>query len=334
MPRRAMVCPACGRNLASGKESEQCPACGARIQVGEKSCPICGAARQAASPPSRLSPATAAAAALALAAFLGAVWLVKPWADLSVPGRLVEALVPTETPSPTATYTIAWTPTRTPTATATPTSAPSWTPVPPTSTPTVAEPLVYTVAKGDNLGIIARRFGVDEESIAKANGIKVDSILSIGQKLTIPGATGPTPTQETPSVEPRFPYATQPAAGRTPPYATPTASFVYTVPLLLAPANGSVIVGQGTRIVLNWTSTGILGEHEGYLLRIWHSEEDTNPLEVWTQATSWRIPSTLYPEGDASHCFLWQVTVVTRVSDSDPGIAISASSEKREFCWQ
>jgi len=335
VPREATLCPACGHDLAVRKESEQCPACGARIRATEESCPICGASRHTANVPPRINAPTVAAAVLALAAFLGAIWLTRPWTDLAFPGKLVEAFAPTDTPNPTPTYTATSTPTRTPTFTATPTSAPSANPVPPTSTPMIVEPLVHVVAKGDNLGAIARKYGVEAESIARANKIGVDAILTIGQKLVIPGTTAPTPTQQLSPELPPFANATplSPSTRLTAP-ATPSAGFAYPQPLLLGPTNGSVIVGARTRVVLNWTSAGILTESEWYLLRIWRSEEDTDPLRIWTKATSWRLPFELYPEGEISHNFLWQVTVVTRVSESDPGIAISPASEKYEFCWQ
>ncbi len=46
----------------------------------------------------------------------------------------------------------------------------------------------YTVKKGDTLGDIAFRLKVKAASLASANGIKVDSILRIGQKLKLPGS--------------------------------------------------------------------------------------------------------------------------------------------------
>ncbi|NCC26492.1 MAG: LysM peptidoglycan-binding domain-containing protein, partial [Deltaproteobacteria bacterium] len=45
----------------------------------------------------------------------------------------------------------------------------------------------YTVGKGDSLWAISKKFGASVDSIAKANGLKKSSTLSIGQKLYIPG---------------------------------------------------------------------------------------------------------------------------------------------------
>lgn len=46
--------------------------------------------------------------------------------------------------------------------------------------------LNYTVQKGDNLSVISRKFDVTIDEICKINQISRDSILSIGQVLTIP----------------------------------------------------------------------------------------------------------------------------------------------------
>lgn len=46
--------------------------------------------------------------------------------------------------------------------------------------------ITYTVQKGDNLSAIARTYGVSVDAICKASGISKDSILSIGQKLSVP----------------------------------------------------------------------------------------------------------------------------------------------------
>lgn len=333
--REATLCPTCGHDLSIRRETGLCPACGARIADAEERCPICGASRQSKDHPSHVNVPTVIFGVMALMAFLAAIWLTGIWKDLAAPERLVEALALTDTPSPTPTYTITLTPTRTPTATNSPTPLPSATPVPPTSTPTITEPVVHIVAKNDNLGAIARRYGVQAEDIAKANNISVNAILTIGQKLVIPGTTAPTPTQQVSSGVPPF-LSTVPPPSPTHwlVTSTPLAELSYPKPLLLSPTNGSIIAGAKTRIVLNWSSVGILADSEWYLLRIWRSEEDPDPLEIRTKATSWRLPLELYPSGEASCNFLWQVTVVRQVPESEASITISPSSNTYEFCWQ
>ncbi len=80
-------------------------------------------------------------------------------------------------------------------------------PVQPTSPPVVAQPiktaqpqpdgsLVYTVQSGDTLGAIAMAYGTTVDSIMQLNGLS-STIISVGQRLTIRGATVP-PTATTP----------------------------------------------------------------------------------------------------------------------------------------
>ena len=58
----------------------------------------------------------------------------------------------------------------------------------PTPAPTRAE-TVYVVKSGDSISEIALAHGVKTEDIRKANDLKDVNKISIGQKLTIPGAT-------------------------------------------------------------------------------------------------------------------------------------------------
>lgn len=48
----------------------------------------------------------------------------------------------------------------------------------------------HTVAKGDTLGGIARKYGVSSAAIKQANGMTSDTVV-LGKQLTIPGASGP-----------------------------------------------------------------------------------------------------------------------------------------------
>jgi LysM repeat protein len=50
--------------------------------------------------------------------------------------------------------------------------------------------LVHTVARGDTLNKIARKYQVSAATIKKANGMKGDAVM-LGQKLKIPGAVAP-----------------------------------------------------------------------------------------------------------------------------------------------
>lgn len=67
-----------------------------------------------------------------------------------------------------------------------------------------ANAVVYTVKSGDVLGGIAARHGVTVKAIKEANGLKKD-FITVGQKLTIPGAkkaAKPTPRADKPKAKP------------------------------------------------------------------------------------------------------------------------------------
>jgi LysM repeat protein len=46
--------------------------------------------------------------------------------------------------------------------------------------------IVHTVAPGDTLQTIAARYGVTFQAVAAANGLSLDTVLQIDQKLVIP----------------------------------------------------------------------------------------------------------------------------------------------------
>lgn len=74
-----------------------------------------------------------------------------------------------------------------PTPTVAPSASMSPTPVP------AATPLTYTVKAGDNLGKIARKFGVTQKDILAANPkIKDPNKIAVGQVIVIPAAASPT----------------------------------------------------------------------------------------------------------------------------------------------
>lgn len=57
-------------------------------------------------------------------------------------------------------------------------------------TPPVREQATYLVKPGDSVERIAKRHGVSVSSLNKLNGLKSDSIIHPGQKLTLPGTNG------------------------------------------------------------------------------------------------------------------------------------------------
>jgi len=55
----------------------------------------------------------------------------------------------------------------------------------------------YIVQRGDTLSRIAARYGMSASSLACANGLRRNAWVYVGQRLTIPGLTGPSAPQNT-----------------------------------------------------------------------------------------------------------------------------------------
>jgi LysM repeat protein len=98
--------------------------------------------------------------------------------------------------------------TRTPTATlAPPVIVPTDTPdtyiPPPTATPTVTpEPIIHSIEAGENLFIIAAKYGVSRDLLREVNKIENERALQVGQNLLIPVAGWGGPAEPTPTVTP------------------------------------------------------------------------------------------------------------------------------------
>lgn len=86
--------------------------------------------------------------------------LIQPGDEIVLPGCSVESSAPVQGQEP-------------------PTAAPQTDALTP-------EPLTHTVASGETLGAIARRYGVSQLQIVQANNLSDPNALSIGQELIIP----------------------------------------------------------------------------------------------------------------------------------------------------
>ena len=223
--------------------------------------------------------------------------------------------------------------------------------------------VTHVVQPGDSLYSIANLYGTTVETLMMINGIKDPMLIHVGQELLIspptptPTATStPTPTQTpTPTPTPTLTPTPTPEPTETPtPTATPTftpsptprptptptpAAYPYSAPVLLTPADGQVFRGTSEVIVLSWASVGILAEDEWYVVRLrYEADEIDQPADVWTKATSWRVPADLYPSSEVkSHLLRWNVVVVRQTHlgpDGTPeGVEISPESAPRSFYW-
>jgi LysM repeat protein len=180
----------------------------------------------------------------------------------------------------------------------------------------------YEVQQGDTLYTISGKYNLTIAEIKEINELTSNN-LSIGQKLQIPvGTATPTPTL-TPA-----------------PTLTPTPGPARPAPALLAPPDGAAFEGADTVILLNWASVGILDEDEWYVVRVRRTGAVAQVLPlVWTQATSWRLPSELYIEGlDEPQRFHWQVSVMEKTGVDEDGTwlgkQVSPSGKVRTFTWK
>ena len=84
-----------------------------------------------------------------------------------------------------------------------PTAVPLTTSVPTNSPTAAARPSQYTVKEGDTLSSIARDFELSVDQLLAANHLANGDLLSIGQRLTIPGADGSRPVPTPTPIRPR-----------------------------------------------------------------------------------------------------------------------------------
>src|SRR5262252_6238384 len=69
--------------------------------------------------------------------------------------------------------------------------------------------VTYIVQPGDNLYRISLKFGVSMDAIARANGIVNPNFVYVGQKLIIPGVSGPVSTGQAATAEPTASTSTE-----------------------------------------------------------------------------------------------------------------------------
>jgi|GEM_PF-1432377 len=243
---------------------------------------------------SRLSWASLVQATLALLVLVITAWYVWPWRGGQTPPTYLE---------PTATATITRVIVH---------RAPTSTPFVPTATP---EPVIHVVQPRDVLGIIAKEYGVTEQSIMEANGLKSDLIID-GQELLIPSP------QRTPIVV----RVTTPS-----PTLTPTSGLRYAAPVLLWPADGAEFQGWDAHIVLQWTSVAMLQLGEWYEVRLWSAGEGTDDVQkYYTRANALQVPTDAFPGGPA-HELRWSVALVYQ---GRRPTMLSPVSATRRFTWQ
>jgi LysM repeat protein len=179
--------------------------------------------------------------------------------------------------------------------------------------------IVHVVQTGDTLSSIAVQYDASLDAIMAVNDLSSVDLIYAGQSIIVP-------------LNP--PTATPPPTSTPTPTSTPGPPYVS--PDLLFPANGQVFERQDAAIVLTWTSVGILSDNEMYLVTL-QVPGRIDPVTHATQATSWRLPSDLWPTG-RQHDLTWQVTVVKQENpgSDEPAVwhPLSDPSDTRALVWR
>jgi LysM repeat protein len=196
---------------------------------------------------------------------------------------------------------------------------------------TVASSFEYIVQPGDTVISIASRFGSTVEEILRTNNLANNEFILPGDVLLIPvpevpaevlasSAQAPPPQTETPDSS-----------------SPPPAQTIYIEPRLIGPADQATVAASEA-VLLRWISVDVLEPNEWYVLLVYPVSGAARSLpSIWTKATSYRLDTSLAPEGGEDAIYAWQVSVV-RVK---PGVnnqfaleAASPPSELRSFTWR
>ena len=217
-----------------------CPRCGYPVAQRADSCLMCGAVLKEKEKRRLRLPHGDVLWPLLVVIALVLLWLWKPWQSEQPQAMagITATATATAAPPPSATYAVA------------PTATPLYSPTPP---PTATQPpnqTTHTVESGETVSSIAKKYGTTSGAVLRANGLKTNTIISVGQELVIPlpPANTSTPTiTPTPSPTP-FEYTIK--SGET--LSALAKRFKTTVEALME-ANGitdATLVRAGTKIII------------------------------------------------------------------------------------
>ncbi|MFQ5577455.1 MAG: hypothetical protein ACE5G8_10770, partial [Anaerolineae bacterium] len=119
---------------------------------------------------------------------------------------------------------------------------------------------------------------------------------------------------------------------------SPTPTFTprppFLAPSLLLPADGTLVEGDQSSVLLSWSATAPLGSNTFYVLYL---TDDSNRLTThWTRATSYRLPPDMRPRRLTTYS--WYVVVMEKTGVGKGGIAkgkaLSSAGPARTFQWR
>jgi len=169
-------------------------------------------------------------------------------------------------------------------------------PTPPPTTNEERKTFTYTVRAGDNLSVIANRYGVTVDAIRIANGLRADT-LQIGQLLTIPNGTNWTnaPTQTTTNT---ITYTTHTVAAGdnvwdlSVRYGIPQAELLRDNNLT---SSSMLSIGQKLKIpVHNITVKEVVSERHGEYLDWWTEAQYVFPINKVAKVTDFATGKSFY----------------------------------------
>ena len=189
-----------------------------------------------------------------------------------------------------------------------------------TQTAQACEKVTYTVQANDTLGSIAVNYNVPQDAIKFYNGLSSDNVF-LGTTIIIPlcerfATPGPTPTATLP-----------------PPYAAPN---------LLLPASGASFTLANDVVTLQWASIGTLREGEAYQVTVEDKTASntlgqTKRIVDYVTDTKFIVPTSMRPNDNQAHVFVWWVTTVRQNGVDEQGQpayeSAGANSDQWIFGW-
>ncbi len=211
-------------------------------------------------------------------------------------------------------------PLKIPYPTSTPKPPPTDIPNQATQTAQACEKVTYTVQANDTLGSISASYNVPQDAIKFYNGLSSDNVF-LGTTIIIPlcerfATPGPTPTATLP-----------------PPYAAPN---------LLLPASGASFTLANDVVTLQWATIGTLRENEAYQVTVEDKTASntlgqTKRIVEYVTDTKFIVPTSMRPNDNQAHVFVWWVTTVRQNGVDEQGqpayVSAGANSDQWIFGW-
>jgi hypothetical protein len=189
---------------------------------------------------------------------------------------------------------------------------------------------VHIVQEGESIIDIAQQYRTTLEIISQLNpplnfsgcnfnipsgGPDCNPFISIGQEIIVPAPT-PTPT-----------LSPTPSGNET---ATPTPTYV--PPIVIFPPDAGTV--QGSRVRLQWVSSGILAADEVYLVYVKNLSASGEPVNAFVSTSNtFDVPVELAPQGAGRSELQWWVSV-GKLGENGQYTNIGGEPSVSTFFWE